>query len=109
MYNVDGYMGYHGVPRMPIFIYKAVNDELSDIADTDALVKRFCGVGANILYHRNLAGNHNQELVNGRQRAFSFLVSILSGDYWTDQGYSTMGCTISNVTYNIAPYMGWWK
>ncbi|KAK3319103.1 secretory lipase-domain-containing protein [Apodospora peruviana] len=106
MYNVDGYMGYHGVPRMPVFIYKAVNDELSDVADTDALVDRFCGVGANILYHRNLAGNHNQELVNGRQRAFAWLTSILDGSY--SDAYAAMGCTVVNVTYNLAPYVGWW-
>jgi hypothetical protein len=105
MYNVDGYMGYHGVPRMPVFIYNAINDELSDIRDVDELVDRFCGVGANILYHRNTAGTHNQELINGRQRAFAWLRSVLDGSY--DQIYSSMGCTIQNVTYNLAPWVGW--
>ncbi|KAK0750914.1 secretory lipase-domain-containing protein [Schizothecium vesticola] len=105
MYNVDGYMGYHGVPRMPVFVYKAVNDELSKVDDTDALVDRFCKVGANILYHRNTAGGHNEELVNGRQRAFAWLSSVLDGSY--DEVYSTMGCTVVNVTYNIAPYVPW--
>ncbi len=105
MYNVDGYMGYHGVPRMPVFIYNAINDELSDIRDVDDLVGRFCGVGANILYHRNTAGTHTQELINGRQRAFVWLRSVLDGSY--DQVYSNMGCTIQNVTYNLAPWAGW--
>jgi hypothetical protein len=105
MYNVDGYMGYHGVPRMPVFIYNAINDELSDIRDVDALVDRFCGVGANILYHRNTVGTHMHELVNGRQRAFAWLRSVLDGSY--GDLYSTMGCTIYNVTYNIAPWVGW--
>ena len=107
MYDTDGFMGYHGVPRMPVFVYKAVGDELSPVADTDALVTRFCGVGANILYHRNTAGGHNEELVNGRQRAFAWLSSVLDGSY--DQLYSAMGCTTVNVTYNIAPYVPWWK
>lgn len=105
MYNVDGYMGYHGVPRMPVFVYKAVHDELSKVDDTDALVDRFCKVGANILYHRNTAGGHNEELVNGRQRAFAWLSSVLDGSY--GEVYSTMGCTVVNVTYNIAPYVPW--
>ncbi|KAM7203391.1 Secretory lipase domain containing protein [Naviculisporaceae sp. PSN 640] len=109
MYDTDGYMGYHGVPRMPTFVYKATNDELSSVRDTDELVERFCGVGANILYHRNTAGNHNQELVNGRQRAFGFLKAVLDGTYWTDAAWNSMGCTTVNVTYNIAPYVGWWK
>ena len=105
MYNVDGFMGYHGVPRMPVFIYNAINDELSDIREVDELVDRFCGVGANILYHRNTVGTHTQELVNGRQRAFAWLRSVLDGSY--DQLYSSMGCTIQNVTYNLAPWVGW--
>jgi len=105
MYNVDGYMGYHGVPRMPVFVYNAINDELSDIRDVDKLVDRFCGVGANILYHRNTAGTHTQEQVNGRQRAFTWLRSVLDGSY--DKLYSSMGCTVQNVTYNLAPWVGW--
>ncbi|KAH6632139.1 secretory lipase-domain-containing protein [Chaetomium tenue] len=105
MYNVDGYMGYHGVPRMPVFVYNAIHDELSDIRDVDALVDRFCGVGANILYHRNTVGTHTQELINGRQRAFAWLRSVLDGSY--NDLYSAMGCTIYNVTYNIAPWVGW--
>lgn len=92
MYNVDGDMGYHGVPRMPVFVYKAVDDELSK-------------VGANILYHRNTAGGHNEELVNGRPRAFAWLSSVLDGSY--NDVYSTMGCTVVNVTSSIAPYVPW--
>ncbi|AEO66594.1 uncharacterized protein THITE_2047488 [Thermothielavioides terrestris NRRL 8126] len=105
MYDVDGYMGYHGVPRMPMFIYNAIHDELSDIRDVDELVDRFCGVGANILYQRNTVGSHTQELVNGRGRAFAWLRSVLDGSY--DQIYSSMGCTVQNVTYNLAPWVGW--
>ncbi|OQV03660.1 hypothetical protein CLAIMM_08677 [Cladophialophora immunda] len=32
----EGLMGYHGVPQMPIFLYKATQDEYSAVADTDA-------------------------------------------------------------------------
>ncbi|GAB1319197.1 hypothetical protein MFIFM68171_09407 [Madurella fahalii] len=104
MYNVDGYMGYHGVPGMPVFIYNAIDDELSDITAVDELVERFCGVGATILYHRNTAGTYSQALVNGWYRAFAWLSSVLDGNY--DQVYSNMGCTILNVTYDLAPYIG---
>ncbi|KAH6635035.1 secretory lipase-domain-containing protein [Chaetomium sp. MPI-SDFR-AT-0129] len=103
MYEVDGYMGYHGVPRMPVFVYNAVNDELSDVRDVDALVERFCGVGANILYQRNRVGSHEEELVNGRGRAFRWLRSVLDGSY--GELYGTMGCTVQNVTYSYAPWV----
>lgn len=40
--NIDGIMGYHGVPQMPLFVYKAIADEISVVNDTDALVKEYC-------------------------------------------------------------------
>lgn len=40
--NVDGIMGYHGVPQMPLFVYKAIADEISLVRDTDALVAKYC-------------------------------------------------------------------
>ncbi|KAH8900256.1 LIP-domain-containing protein [Thozetella sp. PMI_491] len=104
-YYTDGYMGYHGVPKMPVFVYKAVFDQLSMVQDTDDLVAKYCKVGANILYHRNYLGGHNMELINGRSRAFAFLSSILDGSY--GEIYQTMGCTILNVTVNLTPYVVW--
>lgn len=38
----DGMMGYHGVPQVPLYVYKAIADEVSVVNDTDALVERFC-------------------------------------------------------------------
>lgn len=40
--NRDGIMGYHGVPQMPLFAYKAIEDEVSPINDTDTLVQNYC-------------------------------------------------------------------
>lgn len=42
MLNIDGMMGYHGVPQMPLFVYKTIKDEISVINDTDDLVERYC-------------------------------------------------------------------
>lgn len=41
--QLDGIMGYHGVPQVPLYVYKAIADEVSVVNDTDALVDRFCG------------------------------------------------------------------
>lgn len=35
-------MGYHGIPQLPIYAYKAIHDEISVVDDTDVLVNRFC-------------------------------------------------------------------
>ncbi|CCG83943.1 protein of unknown function [Taphrina deformans PYCC 5710] len=90
--NRDGIMGYHGVPQMPVFAYKAIGDELSPVVDTDRLIARYCGIGANIVYNRNTVGMHATEMANGDSRTFRFISDVLNG------GYSHTGCTILNVT-----------
>lgn len=95
----DGIMGYHGVPQMPIFAYKAAGDMISPIKDTDKLVDRYCEVGANILYHRNSIGGHVAESTNGHPAAVMWLDSVLGGTYEKD--FPILGCTISNVNVNI--------
>lgn len=97
--NTNGVMTYHGVPQMPMFVYKAVHDEYSNVSETDAAVDRYCGVGTNILYQRNLVGSHLDEYTNGAPRAFQWLKSVLGGTYAQD--YNTTGCTIQNVTVNL--------
>jgi hypothetical protein len=93
--HTNGMMGYHGVPQMPLFMYKAIQDELSPIKDTDELVQRYCGVGANILYQRNSIGGHLAEYANGDAGAFAWLSSVFEG---TD--YSSLGCIIEDVALN---------
>ena len=90
--NSDGLMGYHGIPQIPIYAYKAIHDEVSKIADSDALVDKYCAVGASILYQRNTVGGHEAEYVNGDARAFEWLADALSGKL------QQTGCVIQNVT-----------
>jgi len=91
--NRDGMMGYHGTPQMPIFAYKAIHDEVSPVADTDALVSKYCEVGASIWYQRNTLGNHEEEASYGDLAAFEWLTAIRAG-------YVQTGCKVENVTYN---------
>ncbi|KIY03642.1 uncharacterized protein Z520_00333 [Fonsecaea multimorphosa CBS 102226] len=99
VFNVDGLMGYHGVPQMPMLIYKATHDEYSPVGDTDSLVARYCEAGANILYQRNMAGNHLDEETNGDARAFDWLQAALNGTLMMRRG-----CTIQNVTIDISSH-----
>ena len=99
--NRDAMMGYHGVPMMPVFAYKAIGDEFSMVADTDTVIERYCAVGANILYQRNTVGGHLAEFFNGHEQALAFLSAVLDGSYPTK--YRSMGCTIQNVTVAIDP------
>jgi Secretory lipase len=96
IYNSDATMGRHGIPLMPQFTYKAIEDEMSAASETDAIVNSYCEQGANILYHRNRFGGHNEEMFAGRPRALAFLSAALDG---TDAiAIPRTGCQIVNVT-----------
>ena len=77
--NATGYMGTHGTPKMPMHFYKSVKDEISPVADTDALVTKLCSNGAQIEYIRNESGNHTLEAITGAGDAFTFLKDRFDG------------------------------
>ncbi len=99
IFNNNGVMGFHGLPQMPLYVYKAILDELSVVGPTDALVDKYCALGANILYQRNTVGGHIAEITNGNAGAVAWLTSVLDGTY--NSTYSSQGCTIQNVTVNV--------
>lgn len=88
----DGMMGYHGVPQMPCFVYKAIHDELSPVVDTNVLVNRYCSQGASIWYRRNTVGTHGTESAAEDDNVFHFLESVFAGIY------SLQGCKIETIT-----------
>lgn len=77
--NETGLMGIHGTPKMPMHVYKSVKDEISVIADTDALVTKLCGQGARIEYMRDETGDHELEAITGAGDAFTFLKDRFNG------------------------------
>lgn len=90
------YLGYNGVPPMPVFAYKAIEDRLALVEVTDLLFERYCEVGANVLYERNTVGGHVAEITNGAPRSVNWLASIFEG-----ANNLTSGCLFRNVTVNI--------
>ncbi|KAI8945206.1 LIP-domain-containing protein [Xylaria longipes] len=96
----NGYQGYHGIPQMPVFAYKAIHDDATNgMAGSDEAISRYCGVSANILYHRNTIGGHTDELINGAPRALDFLAAALDGSFAAK--YNTTGCTWVDVAVNV--------
>ncbi|KAM0551236.1 hypothetical protein ACHAPJ_008581 [Fusarium lateritium] len=81
LYNKQAKLGYKGVPSMPMFVYKAIQDHFCPTHLTDATVDRLCNAGADITYERNTVGNHVSEIENGKPRAFRWLWSIFDGSY----------------------------
>ncbi|CCD52729.1 hypothetical protein ACHAQE_003752 [Botrytis cinerea] len=88
---ITGQMGLYGTPKMPIFLYKAISDEVSVVGDTDAVVSKLCSQGANINYARDMFGGHATEAITGAGDAFTFLIDRFNGVP------TTSGCTTNNV------------
>ncbi|KAI0402756.1 lipase 1 [Xylaria palmicola] len=101
MFIREGTLGVFGMPNMPLFLYHAVQDDMTPVVDTDELVTKYCDQGANILFHRNSKGGHNDELTNGRQRAFDFLGDILDGSNVIS--FPSTGCRTVNLTFEQDP------
>ena len=84
--QTNGQMGYHGTPNIPLYFYKAAEDEISPVGDTDALYARFCANGATIQYDRNILGDHFSEVVSGAGAAIEWVEARLNGIAVANQG-----------------------
>ncbi|KAK0614766.1 lipase 1 [Immersiella caudata] len=101
MFYREGTLGVFGIPDTPLFMYQAVEDDLTPIAETDSLIQNFCEKGSNILYHRNHWGGHNDELTNGRQRSLDFMGTVLGGGDVLE--FPSSGCKTVNLTFMQDP------
>ncbi|KAG9495726.1 hypothetical protein J7337_012283 [Fusarium musae] len=81
LYHKQAKLGYRETPKMPMFLYKAIQDQFCLIELTDATVDRICEKGAEITFERNTVGSHVSEIENGKPRAFRFLKSIFDESY----------------------------
>lgn len=71
----------HGVPKIPMFVYKGVLDDLTPVKDTDKLVNYYCSNGATSLqYYRDATAIHGSMAVVGAGRALGFLHSVMNGE-----------------------------
>lgn len=84
---VEWTLGYHGAPNIPLFVYKAVGDNMTPIVDTDNHIASYKRYNASVLYERNVIGDHVSEIENGQDRAIEWLSSVFDGKYdGVDQG-----------------------
>jgi hypothetical protein len=72
-------MGKRSTPTVPLYVYKAIGDEISPIADTDALLKQYRAGGTRITYRRNLVGEHVSDAILGSGGAFGWLIDRMEG------------------------------
>lgn len=82
---------------MPVYAYKAIHDENTNIRTTDEHVARICGVGANVRYDRNTIGGHQDESISGGKRALKWLSDALDGRELEPK----TGCRVQDVTEGV--------
>ncbi|KAL4955922.1 secretory lipase-domain-containing protein [Aspergillus filifer] len=66
-------------PEIPLLIYKAVNDQISPIENTDDLYDTYCAGGADVEYVRDLLSEHALLTITGAPDAFMWLMDRLEG------------------------------
>lgn len=76
-------------PKVPLFIYKAIHDEVSPIRYTDELVKGYCDKGASVEYVKHPEALHSTLSSTGAPAAFAWLKGIMSGKKKPDKKCST--------------------
>lgn len=85
--KVEWRLGYHGTPEIPLFVYKAIGDQMTPITDTDEHIDQYKRFDLSVLYERNTVGDHITEIDNGQDRAIKWLATVLDGTYdGFDQG-----------------------
>ncbi|KAI1359353.1 LIP-domain-containing protein [Xylaria arbuscula] len=97
VYRRECCLGHYGLPKMPLFLYKAIGDQYCPISRTDKLASRFCNEGVEVTFERNTVGGHVAEIGNAKPRVFKWLESIFEETYRAPAG----GCSIRDVTIDI--------
>lgn len=68
----------NNAPKIPMLIYKGVQDEISPISETDELVKKYCAHGTSVLYRRDILANHELDAVLALPVVLSWLKDRLN-------------------------------
>ncbi|KAI1370796.1 lipase 1 [Hypoxylon crocopeplum] len=84
--GVEWTFGYYGAPGIPLFIYKAIGDEMTFITDTDEHVEQYKRFNVFVQYERNTVGGYVSEIVNGQDRAIEWLAGAFNGSITIDKG-----------------------
>ncbi|KAG8409562.1 hypothetical protein J3459_017388 [Metarhizium acridum] len=78
-------------PKAPLLVYKATHDEISPVAETDALVEWYCESGTAVEYLRDESTNHETLAIAGVPKALAWLRARMDG-----QGHQT-ACSTRTV------------
>ncbi|KAJ3499392.1 hypothetical protein NLG97_g372 [Lecanicillium saksenae] len=87
-------LGRGDTPKIPMFVYKSVADEISPVAETDALVAKYCASGASIQYQRDEKSDHSSLAILAAPKALQWLKETMHGK-------QRSGCSTKTVFSSI--------
>jgi hypothetical protein len=67
-------------PGAPLYVYHSVLDPLNPISASDAMVERYCELGAPVAYHRDAASEHITLQETGAPAAVAYLEARFAGE-----------------------------
>lgn len=67
------------MPTAPLYVYHSMFDELIPVAGPDALVDLYCTKGVELIYNRDVAGEHIAYAFTGAPAAIGFLEARFNG------------------------------
>lgn len=92
-------------PKIPLFWYMSVLDEVSPIEATDGLVDKYCKAGVSVEYLRDTVSEHGSYAVIGAPRAISWLKRVMNG-HQPRKGCSkktTLSTLFDQATVEVVP------
>lgn len=75
----ENVLGRGDTPKIPMFVYKSIADEISPVAETDALVEKYCVDGASIQYQRDQNSDHESLAIIAAPKALQWLKETMHG------------------------------
>lgn len=69
----------HKNPTLPLFVYKAKKDEISELEHTEALVTGYCDAGTSVQYVRDKTADHSILAITGAAEALLWLNDRMAG------------------------------
>lgn len=92
-------------PRIPLYMYHSINDEIVPFPPTQALVKKYCEEGSSIQFVEDSSTHHGTLAVVGATDAFVWLMERMNGTA-AKHGCSTTTTSLSTVPTSAATVFG---
>ncbi|KJZ68397.1 hypothetical protein HIM_12213 [Hirsutella minnesotensis 3608] len=80
------------IPKIPLYIYHGMIDQVSPLHNTDVLVRNYCQHGAKVEYIRLHRDEHLLSFITGFPGALSWLINIMDGNIFP------VGCKTKNLS-----------